>query len=156
MKGSHHNDLRQLRHLNATLTKFFPLGRGNCFQRSVAMVMDVPTAKLKIGTVTSDHRYLHAWVGDRGVFYDPSRFEEDGRLNPFDPGHYIVSESVSDIHTVDRKWVLDFARRGSLSRWMLGDPDTYHTLGGIMGEVLLKQRGIPFRVDNKRCLFPSV
>ena len=150
-----YRNLSGLRHLRATLANFTPRGRGNCVQQSVAMVMDVPTAKLKIGTVFDGHSYLHAWVEDRGIFYDPSRFEEDGHLNAFEPGRYIESQCISDIHTASRKWVLDFARRGSLSRWMLRDDDTHHTLGGIMGEVILQELGVPFSVDEEGFLLPT-
>lgn len=153
MKGARHHDLRLLRHLKATLTIFNLTG--NCFQQSVAMVMDVPTAKLKIGTVKTDHRLLHAWVEDRGIFYDPSRFAKDGGLKPLNAATFIEGGSISDIHTVSRKWVLDFAKRGSLSRWMLTEDDTYHTLGKIMGHALLDELGIPYVVDDEGFLLPT-
>lgn len=148
-----HHDLNRLRHLHATLTNFNLLG--NCFQQAVAMVMDVPTAKLKIGTAKTEHEFLHAWVEDRGVFYDPSRFAKDGDLAPFDPACFIENWSIRDIHTVSRKWVLDFAKRGSLSKWILTEDETYHTLGKIMGHALLDEIGISYRVDDEGFLFPS-
>lgn len=152
---SHHPDLRKLRHLKATIENFTPSGRGNCVQQSVAMVMDVPTAKLVIGTLFSDHSYLHAWVQDRGVFYDPSCFVRDGGLIPYEKEPYIARARASDLHIVNRKWVLDFAKRGALSPWMLRKDNTYHTLGNIMGHVLLDELGVPYRVDQQGYLLPK-
>lgn len=155
MLKTHHPDLRKLRHLNATITNFIPAGRGNCMQQAVAMVMDVPTAQLVIGTIVSDRDYLHAWVKDRGVFYDPSRIVEDGGLKPYHKDHYIKQERASDIHIVNRKWVLDFANRGALSRWMISTDDTYHSFPGIMGHVLLDELHISYFVNDDGFIFPK-
>lgn len=151
---SHHNNINKLKHLNATLENFVPKGRGNCIQRSVAMVMDVPTAKLVIGALFSGHSYIHAWVQDRGVFYDPSRFEEDGCLLPYEQHAYIAQERASDLRIVKRQWVKHFAERGSLSPWMLRNDNTYHTPPDIMGHVLLNELNIPYFVDDNGFLFP--
>lgn len=155
MTKTHHPNLHKLPHLWATIHNFFPSGRGNCIQQAVAMVMDVPSSRLVIGTLFSDHYYLHAWVQDRGVFYDPSRIVEERGLNPRRQDHYIEQERASDIHVVNRKWVLDFARRGALSKWMLATDDTYHKLPNIMGHVLLDDLRIPYVVNDNGFIFPQ-
>lgn len=147
--------LRKLRHLYSTIERFLPVGRGNCMQRAVAMVMDVPTSKLVVGTLMSDRAYLHAWVMDRDMFFDPSCFEEDEGLTPYAMQPYIDRHQARDIQIVDRPNILAFARRGGLSKWMLRRDDTHHTLGTIMGHALLDELEIAYEVDDQGFLFPA-
>jgi hypothetical protein len=147
-----------LRYLTATINNFSAGPYGNCFQRAVALVMDVPTAKLVVGTCEDrqdKHLYLHCWVENRGIYLDPSKFEEHGnQIKPIQKDAFVAVLGARDIHVIDRKWVIDFARSGNLKDWILKRDDTYHTLGGVMGEVLMERRGIPYRVDEHGALLP--
>lgn len=144
------------RHLGSSIRNFDADGLGNCFQRSVALVMDWPVAKLVIGTMTHDEGdYLHCWVQASDVDYDPSRFEDHGELLAFDRDVYRTSHKARDVHVIPRKFVMDFAKEGGLSAWMLKRDVPDHRFDGVMGEVLLQRLGIPFRVGDDGGLFPA-
>lgn len=143
-------------HLRSTVERFHPTGRGNCAQRSVAMVMDLPTAKLVVATVEEEgERYIHCWVEVRGWDYDPSRYEEDRqRLLPFDRDTYRQEMRAQNVRVVGRRFVMEFARRGALSRWMLAKHEPSHKLGLIMGDALLNELNVPHRMDGPLLLPP--
>jgi hypothetical protein len=149
------SDLMPLPHLYGSINNFLPKGRGNCIQRAVAMVMDLPTSKLVIGTLTTDHAFLHAWVDVRGSWFDPSDYERDGnRIIAHDPEVFRSEQNVIASTIVSRSTVMTFAKRGKLSRWMTSQDDTHHALDGVMGHVLLDELGISYRVDEQGFLFP--
>lgn len=158
MWGATVYSLERLPHLRAVLDRFTPRGRGNCMQQAVAMVMDLPTAKLVIGCVFDDpggEGYMHAWVTNRGMFYDPSLYEEEGELRPRAVVAFLDERKACEVRIVSRRIVMDFARTGRLSRWMLSDRHPRHALPGIMGEVLLDRLAIPYSLGPDRELWPA-
>lgn len=157
MPGVYHS-LDDLPHLRAVLKRFAPHGRGNCMQQSVAMVMDLPTAKLVVGTAFDDpdgEGYMHAWVQDRGRFFDPSLYVEEGTLRPHRVHAYLDERKACEVRLVSRRVVMDFARAGRLSRWMRHDRYPDHALPGVMGEVLLDRLAIPYSLGPQRQLWPA-
>lgn len=157
VSGAYHS-LEALPHLRAVLTRFAPHGRGNCMQQSVAMVMDLPTAKLVIGTTFDDpdgEGYMHAWVKDRGRFYDPSLYVEEGVLRAHHTVTFLAERKACEVHVIARRVVMDFAKVGRLSRWMRSDRHPDHALPGVMGEVLLDRLAIPYSLGPNRELWPA-
>jgi hypothetical protein len=123
------------------------------------MVLDAPRSRVIIGTLRhrDEEPYLHCWVEEGGWYYDPAKFEELGGLPAHGKSSYTQTNSVTDIHVVARPIILTFAKRGALSRWMLSkDESVYHKLGGIMGEELMRESGIPFRVEMNGALKPAI
>lgn len=158
MSAGEHHSLERLPHLRAVLKRFAPHGRGNCMQQSVAMVMDLPSAKLVIGNVFDDpdgDGYMHAWVQDRGRFYDPSLYVEEGTLRPQRATAFLAERKACEVRVVSRRVVMDFARAGRLSRWMLKERYPTHTLPGVMGEVLLDRLAISYSLGPDRQLWPA-
>jgi hypothetical protein len=144
------------KHLAATIKEFTSYGLGNCFQRAVAMVMDRPRARLVIGTVTAldGHQYIHSWVEQGQDFYDPTRFEDDEELLLIDREHYIRSKKAVNIIVFTRKFVMDFAKQGNLSNWMLKTHVLNHQHTRSIGEELLTRAGYPYRVDDQGGILP--
>ena len=148
--------LSNLRHLTATIQGFDTGSDGNCFQRSLALVLDVPTAKMVVGCLP--HRdgsgdYLHCWVEDRGHYYDPSLYEQHGgQLNPIQKSAFEQVFRPTDVKVLDRKWVVDFAKSGNLSAWIRKPEIQKHGFDKTIGETLLDRIGYPYRVENMALL----
>lgn len=126
-------------------------------QQAVAMVMDLATAKLVVGTLYDDEEalgYKHAWVLQHGRYFDPSLYSETGRLSSFDTYAYLAERKATDVKVVDRAVIMRFARRGGLSSWMRGPGRIDHKLQGVMGEVLLRDLGVQFSLGPNRELWP--
>lgn len=142
--------MRPKKHLKATVHNFESFGLGNCFQRSVALVMDHPKAQLVVGTMTNrdtGEDYIHCWVEIDDVDYDPARIEPtDREFDPYERDIYRRSEQARDIRVIDRPWVMAFAEEGQLSEWMLTLDDTPHTFERSLGAELLTRIGYPHRV----------
>ena len=122
------------------------------------MVMDLPSAKLVVGTVEEEEgdRYIHLWVEVRAFDYDPSRYEEDRqRLLALDREAYRHDMRARDVRVVHRRFVMDFARRGALSPWMLRKDGRPHKLGRIMGGALLEELNIPHRMEGALLRLPD-
>lgn len=152
-------EIKRRRKLLYASIQWFDTGEdGNCIQRSVALVMDWPAAQLAIGRLMRDDgsQYIHAWVTVGDKCYDPATFEQTMSLEGQDSEGFRSERNVVEQWTVERPWVLDFAKRGGLSRWMMSrDTNVYHKLDGVMGEVLLRERGIPFTVTESGSILPA-
>ncbi|HEX7884270.1 MAG TPA: hypothetical protein VF499_16205 [Afipia sp.] len=103
-------------------------GQGLCFHRSVALLMDQPTAKLVIGTIREASKeelkenplgatepFLHCWteIGDQA--YVATLIEANGGLFGIPAHVYREANGATNVEVFPRKPVMDFAKANSLS-----------------------------------------
>jgi hypothetical protein len=153
-------DLNKLPHLRSCY-EIYPSeqGQGLCFHRSVALVMDMPTAILTIATnraATDEERaimpeasptpFLHAWVEQGDGLLAPTTIERFGGLVWLPREAYYVMNGASNIHRFTRKRVMEFARANGISAHLrLGRPDKCKK---PFAAALLEHLGVPHRDDN--------
>lgn len=153
-------------YLNGSIQNFGDVpGLGQCFHRSVALVMDRPDSLLAIGTIApasaeirattpnaATEPFLHAWVEIGEKIASPASIEMLGGLYAFPRLEYYSSNGITDIHRIKRAHVMRFARDGHLAAFYKhGRP---HHLGEKLGIALLRRFGIPFATDGGSAVPP--
>lgn len=143
------------RYLDATIRGFSTGTDGNCFQRSIAFVMDEPTAKVVVGTMTRSDgaRFLHCWVKQGKDYLNPANWDHAKQDDRHTPEEFYASISIEDERIVDRKTVINLTTRGKVGKWMLStDPAVYHLFDVTLGEALLREIGYPYQVKDRSIL----
>ncbi len=125
----------KLPHLNsALLLRGYPdTSTGMCFHRTVAFVLDVPAAKLFIGTLkgataeellqnprNSPVRFIHCWAQIGSQVYAPTTIEaQGGRLKPFTEIHYYQNNDVRDVKVMSRHTLIQLSKKYGLAEHLL-------------------------------------
>lgn len=127
----------KLPHLNAAITKVaYPNpSKGMCFHRSVGFVLDVPPAKLCVGTFRGANEeelltvanaspvpFIHCWaeIGDK--VYAPTTIEaQGGRLMPFNRTEYYTKNGTRDVYRLSRQELRQLSETYGLARHLLYD-----------------------------------
>lgn len=157
----------RLRHLEACMALMPTVqGKGMCFHRSAAMVLDVEGSTLCIGTFraaspeeqarepsASKVPFLHCWVEHLNAAFSPANIERAGGLRPMDPAEYYAINGARDIHRLSRSELLIKAHGSGLSRHLKENVPL--TSGRPLGDMLLEWMGIPFTVTANGTAIPA-
>jgi len=109
-----------LRHLDGALANLVgSTGKGMCFFRSAALVLDVPGTELAIGVLAgataeelaatpdaSVSPFIHAWVERGDTVISPTQIEREGGLTPWRKDFYYETNGVTEAYTVSRPALL--------------------------------------------------
>lgn len=109
-----------LRHLEGALGNLVgSKGKGMCFFRSAALVLDVPGTELAIGVLAgataeelaatpdaSVTPFIHAWVERGDTVISPTQIEREGGLTPWPKDFYYKTNGVTEAYTVSRPALL--------------------------------------------------
>jgi len=118
-----------LRHLNGALANLVgSSGKGMCFFRSAALVLDVPGSELAIGVLAgataeelaanpdaSTTPFIHAWVERGDTVVSPTQIEREGRLMPWPKQFYYETNGITEVRTVSRPALLKLSGEIGLS-----------------------------------------
>jgi hypothetical protein len=156
---------KKMTHLEAAFNLIGP--RGPCFFRAVAFVLDVPIARLMVGTFrggtpeeqaacteVSKEPFIHAWceVGDK--IYAPTAYEAcDRQLVGFDKSDYYERNQAKDVVSMSRPQLLALSRKYGLGKYIL-----YLTpLEGNLkfASVILDELGVKHRLSKDNGLLPG-
>jgi hypothetical protein len=126
---------RKLPHLNAALmlTPKEDQTKGMCFHRTVGFVLDVPPARLCVGTLraateeelreiphASPVPFIHCWAQIGQSVYAPTTIEaQAGRLRPFKLDEYYLKNGVSDVRMLTRRTLLQLSEKYGLAHHLL-------------------------------------
>jgi hypothetical protein len=152
-------------HLEASFKLIGP--RGPCFFRAVALVLDVPQAKLMVGTFraatpeeqaaspeVSPVPFIHAWTEIHGAVFAPTTYEScNAQLVPFDLVDYYQRNGTRDVVCMDRARLLRLSRKYGLDKYILyGAP-----LEGNLkfASVILDELGVRHRMSTDNGLLPG-
>jgi hypothetical protein len=145
-----------------------PGGGGMCFHRSIGLVLDVPQARLMVGTfraatpeecaanpLFSPVPFIHCWTMIGNKIYAPTTYEGHGhRLVPMDPEAYYERNGARDIVGMNRATVLRLSKKYGLAQHLV-----YFTpLKGQarFADVILDELGISHVTHKNGGVIPGV
>jgi hypothetical protein len=140
--------------------------KGACFHRGVALTLDMPLAKLCIGTLreatdeeqrtikgASTEPFIHCWVEVRETVYAPTTIEAAGELVAWPKDEYYSKNGVRDVTRASRRTILQLSKKHAWSSHMLRDKP--HKLAAPLGGVLLIELGIRHKVNGGGGIIPD-
>lgn len=156
---------KKMPHLEATLDR---IGKhGACFFRSVGFVLDVPQAKLCVGTFPaataeelidnpaySAEPFLHCWAEVGDAVFAPTTYESCNRqLVPFQRDSYYEGNGAKDVVCMSRAQLLRLSRKYGLGKHLL----YLRPLGGNLrfATVILDELGISHALSKEMGLIPG-
>lgn len=156
---------KKMPHLEAAFNLIGP--RGPCFFRAVAFVLDVPQAKLMIGTfragteeeqaactLVSREPFIHAWCEVGEQVYSPTAYENCNRqLVPFDKADYYSQNQARDIVCMDRARLLRLSRKYGLGKYIMYLAPLEGNLK--FASVILDELGVKHRMSKDNGLLPG-
>lgn len=140
--------------------------RGMCFHRSVGLVLDIPIAKLCVGTFRgatpeelkhfpnySDVPFIHCWVEIGKSVYAPTTIEHLGRLTPFNREEYYHLNEAKDVRYMSRATLLRLSREHGLAQHLLD----FSPLKGDskFASVILDELGVSYALTDRGGLVPG-
>lgn len=159
-------DRRKHPHLYGCLTNFTGglNGKGNCFHRSTALVLDLPHSKVVMGTFraatpeehAADPRvslvpFIHCWVEVGGYALPPTLIESMGELVRMPVKAYRDVNDARDIYTISRADILKLSGKHGISSYLRrGTP----LKGGPLGDILLAFAGVPHQITQDSSVLP--
>lgn len=156
-----------LKHLHGSMQFSARNGKGNCFQRSAALALDLSGSEIVFGTLraanlkevfeipgASLEPFIHAWVEWRGFVYAPTTVERaNGMLVPFEQQDYYQRNGATNIRRLPRAEFERIARRFRLSaafrhaKQRAGD--------GEITTAMLDAAGVRWKLSENRSVMPA-
>jgi len=142
-----------------------PDGGNLCFHRAAALVLDLPSGFVCIGTVraaspeeleanpdASPVPFLHAWVEVAGSVYSPTLMDfHGGQLMPIAKRTYYRENGIRDVYRMNRRDLKRLADEHGWCKLPFGE----HNGGPGVGRVLIAALGVPHKLDGARVLAPD-
>ena len=146
------------RHLDGAVANLVgSTGKGMCFFRSAALVLDVPGTEIGIGVLAgataeelvsnpdaSPTPFIHAWVQRGETVISPTQIEREGGLTPWPKKFYYETNGVTAARTVSRPALLQLSRKIGLSAYLRLNRPLKHDVS--LAFVLLELAGLPYVV----------
>lgn len=150
-------------------------GKGNCFHRSAALVLDIPGTEIVMGTfraATPEERlqigprassvpFIHCWVeaeieGKGRVALAPTTIETVGELVTMPAAAYREKNGARDFYTITRKELLRLSGEYGISANLRGKGDLKGEAATLrLGGVLLKAAGVPHAITAEGGVVPA-
>lgn len=135
-----------------------------CFHRSAAFVLDVPTARLCMGTFpaatpeelelepeASREPFIHCWAEVGDSVYAPTTIEKVGGLRPIPRAYYYEINRAQDIKWIDRPTLLRISKEIGLSAHLRHGKPARRSVGGT----LLDAAGIEYQISRNGGVVPA-
>jgi hypothetical protein len=155
-------------HLTGCMTHFGPThpGKGLCFHRSAALVLDLRAGEVVMGTfraaspaelktmaAASMVPFIHCWVERAGEVWAATLIERMGNvLTPIGREAYYRANGAHDIYRLGYSDLLKAAAGTGISAYFrTGSP----LIGGrTVGDILLRAAGVPHEINEVGSVLP--
>ncbi len=142
------------------------MGKGMCFFRSAALVLDLPGTELGVGVLAgatakelaanpdaSVTPFIHAWVERGNTVISPTQIEREGGLTPWPKKFYFETNGVTEARTVSRPALLKLSGDIGLSAYLRLNRPLKRNVS--IAFLLLDLAGLPYVVAGDGGLVPA-